>query len=66
MKANIVVEVSEEFLAQRVTELNEEFPDEPPLSVRDLFEQRLKEMSEDELRLALYSWPVKITVEIVE
>lgn len=58
----IVVAVPDEFLERRAAEINAEHPDAPPLTAANLLEQRLRDVATDELRLALFGWPVETTV----
>jgi hypothetical protein len=62
VKLALIVEVPDDFLERRVRDLNEEFPNEPPLSAEALFRLRLEEVADDELALALYSWPIETEV----
>lgn len=71
MRARIILDVPDAYLAARVAEINDQHavdgePFEPPLDVRSYVLERLRSVAEDELGLALYGWPFEATVEIVD
>jgi hypothetical protein len=67
VRAVIVVDVPDEWIKERVDEVYSELgrgESTPP--ARDYFRSRLEDIADDELRVALYGWPVSTRVEFDE
>lgn len=66
MKGVITVEVPDEAVAARVEEMWRQFAgpgDEKP-TPQDYFKERLEDVVDDELRIALLGWPMQTHVEV--
>lgn len=64
MKATITIEVADDWLAQRVAEVNASYPHLPRSEPGDYMRDRIADFSEDELPLALWGWPIETTVDV--
>lgn len=60
MRISLHVEVPDEFLEKRARAFD---ADSPALTARGLFRGRMEDIAKDELPLALWGWPICITVE---
>ena len=69
MRAKIVIDVPDEWIAKRVAEINGEHRHEGAdhdafNRVEDFLVARLTDVAEDELRMALWQWPIETSIEV--